>query len=271
MLGAYYGSQEMGALPQFYTLLLAIALLPASSLLDAAPPVPVEPQTARITWGDWPPFHSRSLANDGLYSHLIREAYNAVGVSVEFGVFPWKRALLVAQTPGSSWHGTSGWVKTPERDEIFLYTDAIHKGCIGFFHKSKTPFNWERAESIKGLRVGVTSGFSSNALIKKMKAAGLDISIREVSEAKFGIRMLNAERIDAFINDESVGQSIINRELKPSDVGAIIFHPQPLFCDSYRILFPKEKPESQYLIQQFNAGLKILRENGRYREIMGKL
>jgi len=260
----------MGALLQFYPLLSAIALLSASLLLEAAPPVPVEPQTARITWGEWPPFHSRSLANNGLYSQLIRESYKVVGVSVEFGVFPWKRALLVAQTPDSTWHGSSGWTKTSERDEIFLYSDAIHKGCVVFFHKFKTPFDWMRPKSIKGYRIGVTSGFRSNTLIREMKESGLDISIREVSEGKFGIRMLNAERVDAFINDESVGQSIINQELKRSDASAIVSHPQPLFCDNYHIMFPKEKPESQYLIQQFNAGLKILRETGRYKEIMGK-
>jgi len=259
----------MGALPQLYPLLLTIALLPASFLLEAAPN-PAEPKIARITWGEWPPFHSRSLLNNGLYSHLIREVYQAVGISVEYGVYPWKRALLVAQTQSSTWHGSSGWVKTPEREEEFLYSDAMRSGCVVFFHKLKTSFDWRRPESLSRQRVGVTSGFRSHNLLQEMQDSGLDIKVDEVSEEKFGIRMLNAERVDVFVGDRAVGQAIINQELSQIDASAITFHPQPLYCDTYHMVFPKQKLASQYLVQQFNAGLKILRDNGRYQEIMGE-
>jgi len=259
----------MGVLRQFSPLLLAIALLSASFLVEAAPN-PAEPKIARITWGEWPPFHSRSRANNGLYSHLIREVYQAVGISVEYGVFPWKRALLMAQTQGSAWHGSSGWVKTPEREEEFLYTDAMRSGCVVFFHKLKTSFDWRRPESLSGQRVGVTSGYRSNSLLQEMKGSGLDIKVDEVSEEKYGIRMLNAERLDVFVSDKAVGQTILNQELSQVDASAITSHPQPLYCDTYHMVFPRQKLASQYLVQQFNVGLKILRDSGRYQEIMGE-
>jgi polar amino acid transport system substrate-binding protein len=256
-------------LPKFYPLTLAIVLLSASFLVKADHN-PSEPNIARITWGDWPPYHSRTIANNGLYTQLIREVYQEVGVSVEFGVFPWKRALLLAHTPDSAWQGSSGWTKTAEREEEFFYTNPMHHGCVMFFHKRKTAFDWTRPETINGLTIGVISGYRSNQLIQDMKDSGLGIKVDEVSEEKFGMRMLNAGRVDAFVSHKGVGKTILDQELNRIDSKSITWHPKPLYCDSYHLLFSKQKAGSEYLVQQFNLGLKTLRDNGRYQEIMGE-
>ena len=259
----------MGVLSYNCRLLLSVALL-LVSFVSTAGHNSAEPKTARITWGEWPPYHSKSMANRGLYTQLIREGYQAVGISVEFGVYPWKRALLVAQTPDSAWDGSSGWTKTAEREKTFFYTDAMHQGCVVFFHKFKTAFDWTRSETLSDLIIGVVGGYRPNSLIKEMKSSGMDFKVDEVSEEKFGIRMLNAERIDAFVSHKDVGQTIINQELNRVDGKNITSHPQPLYCDSYHLLFSKQKPGSQFLVEQFNVGLKILRDNGRYQAIMGE-
>ena len=256
-------------MPKIYLLLFAIALLLASFMSTADQNL-AKPQTARITWGEWPPYHSRSHENQGLYTQLILEAYKTVDISVEFGIFPWKRALMLVQTTGSVWQGSSGWGKGAEREEIFLFTDAMHQGCMVFFHKLKTTIDWTRPESLSGLTIGVVSGFRSSSKIRDLKNSGLDIKIDEVSEEKFGMRMLNAGRIDAFVSDRGVGQTILDQELNRIDGQTIIAHPNPLYCTSYHLLFAKQKLGSQYLVQKFNSGLKVLRDNGRYEEIMGE-
>ncbi len=62
------------------------------------------------TFGEWPPFFSNDLKHGGVTSHVASEAFALEGIKVEYGWFPWNRALHLAQT--GDWDAAIGWIST---------------------------------------------------------------------------------------------------------------------------------------------------------------
>ena len=48
--------------------------------------------TILLTTGKWQPYTSKSAPHYGIASHVVTEGFALVGVEVEYGFSPWKRA-----------------------------------------------------------------------------------------------------------------------------------------------------------------------------------
>ncbi len=53
--------------------------------------------TIRFTNGEWQPLMSKNGPHHGIASHVVTEAFALVGVEVEYGFSPWKRAMKLAR------------------------------------------------------------------------------------------------------------------------------------------------------------------------------
>ena len=118
--------------------LLFLILLPTSLVAQ---------DKIRITNGEWPPYLSQKLPHYGYASHLVKEAFSAVGVEVEYGFFPWRRSFEYARngkdfTDEEIWHGTIVWVYTEERAKEFLYTDVAITETEMLFYLKSSPLKW---------------------------------------------------------------------------------------------------------------------------------
>jgi polar amino acid transport system substrate-binding protein len=72
----------------------------------------------RIASGEWSPFISKDLKHGGVVLHIISESFAAVGIKVEYGFFPWARAMALAKE--GTWDGTAVWGPSTEREEHFF-------------------------------------------------------------------------------------------------------------------------------------------------------
>src|SRR4051812_4106968 len=80
-------------------------------------------RNVRITNGEWPPYLSANLPDNGLISRVVTEAFRLQGITVEYGFFPWARALLLAKIGG--WDGTVAWARSPARERDFYISDPV--------------------------------------------------------------------------------------------------------------------------------------------------
>ena len=108
----------------------------------------------KLTNGEWAPYLSKNQPHFGAASHIVREAFSAVGVEVEYGFFPWKRSYRLAQK--GAWNGTLVWVYTPERAKDFLYSDVVIKDQEYLFHLKSRVLKWQEIADLQGLTIGVT-------------------------------------------------------------------------------------------------------------------
>ena len=77
-----------------------------------------------ITTDDYVPYTIVDGKNvSGVVTDIVAAALKAEGHTVNFVAAPWARAMSMAESGEAT--GTMPWFKTPEREEKFLYSEAV--------------------------------------------------------------------------------------------------------------------------------------------------
>ncbi|WP_374350911.1 substrate-binding periplasmic protein [Chitinimonas sp.] len=212
---------------------------------------------------DWLPFsgiidgQARGFAVD-----VVREAYQAAGIEVQFESLPYARCMAESKAgkilgcfdaarnsllePHYLWHARP------------LFTARINIYALNSSNDADlTPKDLEKQE------VGVTNGyeygeaFDTNPLI-----------VRSVSNQDIqGFRKLVAGRVKYMVAYEKVTDYLLRRY--PAIAGrfkAVGMTAEPALY----IAFSRHFPRSAYYVDRFNSGLDLITKNGRYKAIESK-
>jgi len=217
----------------------------------------------KVAYGEWAPFHSQTLPGKGVSSQLYIEAFALAGITAEPVYMPWKRAYQKAKT--GEVNASMGWTSTPERKEDFLFSDVVTRGQNVFFHKKSTTFDWKVHDDLRDLRIGVLAGGKPEKVFGKVVAKGTG-RIEAATNYAACMKMLLAGRVDVFVCNKTVGLILLRSEFP--DVTEVVYHPEPAWRGSSHLMVSKALVNGPELIRRFNEGLALLRESGRYDEII---
>lgn len=221
--------------------------------------------TIRITTGDWPPYTSESAPFYGVASHIVMEAFAEVDIVVDFGFFPWTRAMKLARD--GEWDGTSIWFETEERREHFHYSEPIIVATNVFFFLKGSGFEWSSFEDLAGLRVGGTREYSYGIEFDAAEASGVFRTQRSKND-EAGIENLLKGRIDVFPGELRVTYQQIHESFSDEEAALITHHPKPASIQALHLLLSKNVKGNEHMLELFNEGLRRLRQSGRYDQIV---
>lgn len=213
----------------------------------------------RLTNGEWPPYLSEHLPHYGLASRIVTEAFRRVGVEVEYGFFPWSRALFLADN--ASWDGSVVWLWNPEREERFVFSEPVIASGYVWFYRADRDFDWRTMDDLTGMVIGGTLEYDYGEAFAAAEASGI-ISVQRVPRDELNFLKLLHGRIDAFPMDRIVGLDMLRRHHGPEVAARITYHPLPLRDDPLHLVMSRDIPESEARIARFNEGLRALREAG---------
>ncbi len=221
----------------------------------------------KLTNGEWAPYLSEHLPNYGTASHIVKEAFEAVGVQVQYGFYPWKRSYKLARE--GTWNGTLVWVYTEDRAADFMYSDVVISEVEYLFHLKDKPLIWKKIDDLRGLTIGATlhtvyptlEEAAHDGILKIERAGNYDNLYR---------RLLN-HRIDAIPQVSQVAKHYLRTTLPPRERDLITYSDTILQKRNYHLILSKRRPESKSLIGLFNKGLSLIRKNGRYQKIIENL
>lgn len=133
-------------------------------------------ETIRLTNGEWPPYLSEHTYNNGFASDVVRQAFKAVDIEVEYGFFPWRRSYHYAKTgqglEEEVWHGTIVWIYTDERAELFHYSDLVQEDRYVLFAKKENAGQYQSFEGLHGAIIGATA-HTSYPVFEEAQSKGL--------------------------------------------------------------------------------------------------
>lgn len=246
----------------FWTRVLATLILLLLTSAQAFAPQPdqrLEPLT--ISAGEWPPYLSAKLPEQGLAAKLIRDIFLEAGYQVRFQFLPWARAYQ--DTKQGRYAATAVWMKAPSREVDFWYSDAVLEEQFVFFHLKSQPFVFNSLDDLVDVDLGGGLGYSYGPAFDAALAAGR-IKLSRVGDTAQNFRRLLKGRIQAFPEEQRVGYQVLHAQLGAfSD--QISHHPQPLLINHSFVLFPKQATQSEDLQKIFNKGLAAFRQSGRYQ------
>ncbi|WP_319470801.1 transporter substrate-binding domain-containing protein [uncultured Pseudodesulfovibrio sp.] len=243
-------------LKKLFILMAAIGFVLSAASVNAE-------QTVILSNGEYPPFFSQSLQNNGIGSHIIREAFALEGISVEYEYMPWKRALTM--TRDGYYDGAVGFRTSPKREETFFVSDPVLHIETVVFHRMGDQFDWKKLEDLASLKIGATNGYLIIDILKplvKQHGGKLDIALTDI----INMKKLLAGRIDIFPCEKKVGLHLLRTHFTPEQMQQISFHPKPLLDNKLHVLFSRNKASGSQLRESFNRGLKKLREKESYAQ-----
>jgi polar amino acid transport system substrate-binding protein len=216
-----------------------------------------------IVSNDYEPYTSTKNGGSGVILDIIRQAFNEVDLNVTYKFYPWKRCLVEVDQ-GLAFAATP-YFKTDARRKKYDYSDPILPMFNRwFYNKENFPegFEWSEMEDFQGYRIGGVIGYWYTPVLERL---GLNLEL--VKSDLQNLQKLDSHRIDFTIIDELTGNDIIREHLSSStDKIGVLDKPYD-FQESY-LLISRDYPNSEIIKKKFNQGLKMLKENGKFWEIL---
>ena len=184
-------------------------------------------------------------------------------IEVKFEFQPWKRGEHTVVT-GKAF-ATFPYLIRQQRTERFDFSDPVIYFFPKFFYmKEKFPngFSWKSLQDFKPYKIGGIRGFWYE---NSFQEEGLKVEY--VTTDKQNIGKLILGRIDFTLIDELVGWNLI-KETYPEQVTTFVVAQKPESTDAFRIMVSRKYPNSKELLNKFNEGLKTIKNNGIFHNIL---
>lgn len=206
----------------------------------------------------WPPFADQY--GKGVSHQLIHAAFEQVGITVDTILVPYSRGLKMASE--GSVDGVFNVAKLKQRQDDYRFGEqALFISHSLFFHsKSRPMLAKSKSQLTSGTRIGKVKGFYYGGEIDTLN----QVEFVDVDNQYQLINLLLTGKIDGALMYQEVAQRYI-QQMKVSD--DII----PAFDNQQNMIFlafSKQTPHSQRLASVFDLGLKKLKNNGSYQQII---
>lgn len=216
----------------------------------------------RIAVGEWVPFTSKDLKYYGLFSRIVSEAFALEDIKVEYGWFPWKRALTLIEF--GEWDSSPGWSRKPEREKYAYFSDPLYESKAVFFHLKSFPFDWNSYDDLKGITIGATIGYMYGKNFEQAEKDG-KLLVERVPTDEQNFRKLLKGRIKLFPASLETGIGTLNKNFSSTQVKLVTYHEKPYRQKAvYHLIFSKKIDRNKKMLKLFNKGLRCLKNSGKY-------
>lgn len=235
-------------------------------LLVASAAFADKPGKIRLTNGEWAPYQGKTLPDYGAASALVTKAFEAVGIEVEFGFFPWNRAMIEVER--GAWDGTFMWVLTPERERIFLPSEPLFTLQEVVFYSHDNPIDARKPEDLKGKVMGALDSSAFGRQFAPLIEDGT-IYVARVRNNQQLFEMLAMGRVDFVPELKTSGYDAVLQHLSEEQRKRIGHLESLAYPWSYHLLISRQIDDGPYFVDAFNRGMAIIRENGLFEQIIG--
>lgn len=179
-------------------------------------PAPAGPNTLKVAFSEHEPWKilDRNGRPDGIDIRLLRTMAEEMGLELRFAHYPFKRGLKMLETGEIDL--MVGVLRRPDREAYLHFIEPPYKNSSNkaFFVRKGDEGRIRTYEDLYSLRIGTGLGakyfprFDHDRFIDK----------HPVSDPDLNIRMLLAERVDAFVMTESTGEFRVAQQGKLDEI-----------------------------------------------------
>jgi len=220
-------------------------------------------ETITLVTGEFPPYTSEALEDRGFSTEIISAVFQEMGKEVEYTFYPWRRCEELVQK-GKAW-ATFPYTHTEEREKVYLFSDNISDSITHFFYyKENKAYTYNTLEDLKDYKVGGLQGYFYEPWFEE---AGLEVTY--TYDHMSIIRQLINGRIELAPLNVVVGWHTIKTQF-PDEAQNFDYLEKPLLVGKTHVIASKQYPGSAELLEEFNAALQRIKENGTHAAILEK-
>lgn len=221
-----------------------------------------ESKTFSLITGDWYPYIGGKLKNQGWTMEVAKAALETQGYTVSLRLVPWQRAVAESKQGTADALFLSYYVK--EREKWYVFSNSMGQARTGFFALKSHYIKFKTLQNLKGLTVGLTRG----AAISPEFDRAIFFKKEETADDLGSLKKLLKGRIDLYAGPELVAKHLMKNEFTVDQRERIEFLEPPLANHDLYAAISKRADNYQQKLYDFNLGLKIIKENGLYKNIL---
>lgn len=216
-----------------------------------------------VTGDDYAPFTGKALPAGGMLTQVVRAALQRSSIDSSLDWQPWKRGYM--KTLRGGYDATFPYVHTPQREEVFLYSEPLFVAEQHIFSRAGQVIEINDVPSMQGLRLCYPLGWQPPPIIQQLLDDG---QLRRHSPIGLNecARLLLMDRDDFFISDRRLGETALQltgvplEQFRRSD--------SAINSSTLHLIVPRSHPQAAVIIAQFNQGLAQLRASGDYQRLL---
>lgn len=285
-----YGSNAaiIGGNPGLIGIGITLNLPPCPVIGERAPTAPiVNDRGARtsetievVTGTDYPPFADQEWENGGMLTEIVDAALGAADGSPDYSI-DWINDWASHIDPLLERHKYAmgfPWFKPNCEDPqtlgdedrkrcSFHFSEPLFDMLIVLFKRSDDTRSLSDDQDLHGMRLCRPDGYFTFDLTDRGLIPGDTIELERPQTVGECFNKLVDGEIDFVALNEFTGQSAI----KDLGYGDLVTASEQLSDTiGLRLIIHKDHPNAETLLEQFNGGLRALRDSGRYDEIVGR-
>lgn len=240
----------------------------SSLLLVLLCQLPVAAATLSVRADSWPPYNGDPGAvAPGYMIEVLQEIFSPQGVTIDYKVMPWKRAISDVQ------NGTFDAVVGSDPEEtpgLIFPKENFGVNLNGLYVKAGTTWRFTGAESLSQVRLGAIDGYSYSGRVDDYLArnrGGKQVFLATGDDALDKLlKMLQSGRIDAIIENVNVMTYTLRGAGLENQVVSAGVNEQgrlPLY-----VAFSPRNTQAIIYARNFDEGIVRLRKSGRLKEIL---
>jgi polar amino acid transport system substrate-binding protein len=233
----------------FIKSLLTFTIILLSSISYSADKV------VNLTSLDWPPYSSKSLAEQGASVAVAKAAFKAMGYDLKVTFFPWSRAVALAKDSSSEYSGYFPEYFSEDTAKDFIYSDAMGSGPLGFAERKDKPINWSILDDLKAYKIGIVQDYINTSDFDAMVASKALKTSTTTSDTKNLLKLVNG-RLDLAVIDENVMKYLFKTDKALAKKVSNAQFNTTLLEDKKLFICFKNNPKGEELAKIYNEGLK---------------
>lgn len=221
-----------------------------------------------LVTGEYTPYTSEQLEGYGFFTEIVEAALKDMGIEYEIAFYPWQRCREMVEK-GEAW-ASFPYGHTEEHAQLFLLSNNIYPNTHRFFYLKDNEkikdevHNFKEISDFKDYTFGGANGYWYGTK-EDFEAQG--VSAEWTNDVEGLIQMLYNKRIDFFIEDEAVCMETI-KKIYPDEVDKFSTLENPAKVNDYLLIISRSYPNTEELLEKFNASLETIKENGEYDRII---
>lgn len=214
-----------------------------------------------IATSEYPPYTSTEMKHDGFINHIVTEAFQKVGVTVEYVSLPWSD--IISPQAATKYDAISYAYFNRERTQHFYHSDPVSTQNLVFFARKALGINhWQSFTDLDEYRVARTESYTYTGEVLSFIQQLENRSSTEETDLK-NLEKLISNDVDIFPIDELTGWYLLNRYFSDVEREQITMLTPYISTNTAHLLFPKSNNNSQMLLHLFNYGLAKLAMDGK--------
>lgn len=221
----------------------------------------------RLMADEWCPYNCNPQKDPGYAVEIFKEIFQAKG-NIDYKISDWSLAIdwtregkndvLVAATTGDA-------------PDFIFPKEVIGHSRLCFYSTPSIRWKYNSLDSLKNIKLGVIKSYSYGEKLDQYiqlnqnNAQKIDFSIGETPLDELSKKLLTS-RIDLIIENENVMSHYLRKTKQEKTI-------KNIGCEEtiklYMAFSPKI-PNALKYSQEFDDGIKILRKNGKLKEILNK-